>query len=92
MLSVKGWTAEIMQLKERSVQLEKEKGITEKICEDQENELKVCMHAICMCYLVFKVFTTWFGITYTLQLQRSSQEELHQNLSKLSTEVSIFIF
>ena len=63
MLSVEGWTAEVMKLKERLVQLEKEKGMTEKICEDQENELKVCMHTICTC-LVFKVFATCFGIIY----------------------------
>lgn len=41
MLFVTGWRSEVNKLTERLRQLEKEKGITQKICEDQENELKV---------------------------------------------------
>ena len=44
MSSVKGWTVEVKKLKEKLMELEKEKGITEKICESKENELKVCIH------------------------------------------------
>ena len=41
-VSVKGWTAEVKKFKQRLMELEKERGITQKVCEEQENELKVC--------------------------------------------------
>jgi len=41
MLFVTGWRSEVNKLTQRLRQLVKEKGIAQKICEDQENELKV---------------------------------------------------
>lgn len=76
-LSVTGWTVEVKMLKQKSMQLEKERGMTQKLCQDQENELLVNLLHYCSC------------LCYPLQLQRNSQEELNQNLSKLSAEVSI---
>ena len=77
-LCVAGWTAEVKKLKQRLMQVEKERGITQKLCQDQENELLVSWQHYCTCLFC-----------YPVQLQRNSQEELNQNISKLSAEVSI---
>ena len=77
-LSVTGWTVEVKMLKQKLMQLEKERGMTQKLCQDQENELLVTLLHYRSCLLCDP-----------LQLQRNSQEELNQNLSKLSAEVSI---
>ena len=47
--NLKGWTAEVKKFKQRLIEMEKERGITQKVCENQENELKVCT---CVCHCV----------------------------------------
>ena len=85
-LSVEGWTAEVKKFKQRLMELEKERGITQKVCEDQENELKVCT---CVSLCTVSAYTA-SCLACIPQLQRSSHEELNQNLSKLSAEVSVY--
>ena len=42
-LSVIGWTVEVKKLKQKLMQLEEERGMTQKLCQDQENELLVSL-------------------------------------------------